>query len=75
MNPGAVSRYVVIWRRVGAKETFRHRVAASDGLEAFLASREQVQLALGPNSEVWELENVRRLRTESAYEMMPLRTA
>jgi hypothetical protein len=52
--------YLVIWRRVGGHDTFRHRVVASSEGEAFLASRREVDQALGPNSELWELADIRR---------------
>lgn len=51
-------RYRVTWRRVGDLDSFNHEVAAVGTDQARRASVAEIQQSLGPNSSLWEPEQV-----------------
>ncbi len=58
MGIPSLTKYRVVWRRVGAWDTFEHRLEAPDSAEAQAESTRQVQEALGSNVELWRIVEV-----------------
>jgi hypothetical protein len=51
-------RYRITWRRIGDRDRFQHAVTADTPEEARRASVAEIERALGPNSALWEPDQV-----------------
>ncbi len=53
-----LQRFLVRWSRVGAEDTFDQVMLASSAERAKEASVAEIELALGPNAELWEIQSI-----------------